>query len=243
MLPKIDVPIYTMDLISTGKKVKFRPFTVKEEKLFLMASESEDVNSAIDTIKQVVRNCIVNDVDVDKLPIFDIENIFLNLRARSIGEVVDLKYKCNNDVTDETGEQKKCNNVVELSINVLDIKPEKNENHSNKVEITDKLGVVLKYPSFDSLKYSVEENQIDSTLNLIVDSIDYIYDEDSIYYAKDTSREELVEFIENLQNTDLVKFKEFFETMPKLKSNLHFKCNKCGYEEDILLEGIESFFV
>ena len=131
MLPKIDVPIYTMDLISTSKKVKFRPFTVKEEKLFLMATESEDVDTTLDTIKQIIGNCIVNDVEVDTLPMFEVENIFLNLRARSIGEMVDLKYKCNNDVVDETGESKKCNNVVDLSLNVLDIKPEKNENHTS----------------------------------------------------------------------------------------------------------------
>lgn len=243
MLPKIDVPVYTIELISNGKKVKFRPFTVKEEKLFLMATESDDVNTSLDTIKQVIGNCIVNDVDINKLPMFDIEHIFLNLRARSIGEIVDLKYKCNNDVTDENGEQKKCNNVVDLSLNVLDIKAEKNKNHTNKIEITDKLGVVLKYPNLDSLKYSDEEDELLTTINLIVDSIDYIYDEESVYHSKDTKREELIEFIEGLQNKDLIKFQEFFETMPKLKTNIHFKCSKCGYEEDILLEGIQNFFV
>ena len=140
-------------------------------------------------------------------------------------------------------ESKKCNNVVDLSLNVLDIKPEKNENHTNKIEITDKLGVVLKYPNLDSLKNSQTDDELMSTINLIVGSIDYIYDEESIYYAKDTKREELIEFVEGLQNKDLIKFKEFFETMPKLKTNIHFKCNKCGHEEDILLEGIQNFFV
>lgn len=241
-LPKIDVPIFSVDLLSTGKKIRFRPFTVKEEKLFLMASESDDVDTIIETTKQVINNCVLDEIDVDKLPIFDIEYLFTNLRARSIGEVVDIKYRCNNEV-EKDGEIGKCNNVVDLSINILNIHPQKSDEHNSKIEITDKMGVVLKYPSFESLKTYSEENELDSTLNMIADCIEYIYDDEQIYYSKDSTKEELIDFIETLQSKDLEKFKKFFDTMPKMKENIHFKCNKCGYEEDILVEGIQNFFV
>jgi len=241
-LPKIDVPIFSVDLLSIGKKVRFRPFTVKEEKLFLMASESDDVESIIETTKQVISNCILDDIDINKLPIFDIEHLFLNLRARSVGELVDIKYKCNNEI-DRDGEIKKCNNVVDLSINVLEIHPEIIEEHNTKIEITDKMGVVMKYPNFESFKQYTEQDEVTSTINLISDCIDYIYDDEQIYYAKDSTKEELVEFIETLQTKDLEKFKLFFDTMPKMKKDVHFKCNKCGYEENILVEGIQNFFV
>ena len=153
MLPKIDVPIYNVKLLSTGKSLRFRPFTVKEEKLFLMANEGEDLTTVVDTIKQILNNCILDEFDIDSLPLFDIEHLFLNIRARSIGEVVNLKYKCNNDVLDEeTKEEKKCNNVVQIDLNVLDIQPEKQEGHTTKIEITEKLGIIMKYPNFETLK-------------------------------------------------------------------------------------------
>ena len=241
-LPKIDVPIFSVDLLSVGKKVRFRPFTVKEEKLFLMASESDDVESIIETTKQVISNCLLDDIDINKLPIFDIEHLFLNLRARSIGEVVDIKYRCNNEI-EKDGEKSNCNNVVDLSVNVLEIHPESVAGHSSKIEITDKMGVVMKYPSFESLKQYSEQDEVSSTINLISDCIDYIYDDEQIYYAKDSTKEELVDFIETLQTKDLEKFKSFFDGMPKMKKDVHFKCNKCGYEENILVEGIQNFFV
>lgn len=242
-LPKIDVPIYDVKLISTGKKVRFRPFTVKEEKLFLMASESEDSSATINTIKQVLNNCIVDEIDIESLPLFDIEFLFVNLRARSISEVVNLKYRCNNMVKSEDDTEKKCNNLVEVDLNVLDIKPEAGANHTNKIEITDKLGIVMKYPKMDAIVISTEnKDDFDIVIDLILDCIDYIYDADNVYYAKDTTREELMDFLDSLQSKDLDKIKEFFETMPKMKKEIDFSCKKCGYHEKIELEGIQSFF-
>jgi hypothetical protein len=144
MLPKIDVPIYNVKLLSTGKNLRFRPFTVKEEKLFLMANESEELVTIVDTIKQILNNCILDEFQIDSLPLFDIEYLFLNIRARSIGEVVNLKYKCNNDVlNEETKEETKCNNIVEINLNLLEIEPEKQKAHTTKIEITEKLGIVM----------------------------------------------------------------------------------------------------
>jgi hypothetical protein len=242
-LPKIDVPVFTRKLLSNGKSIRYRPFTVKEEKLFLMANESEYLNSTIDTIKQVINNCIIDDIDVDSLPMFDIEYMFLNIRAKSIGEIVNLKYKCNNIVSAEGEDEKKCNNVVEIDVNILEIVPEKNDNHNTKIEITDKLGVVMKYPNIETIKKMDISNEADSVINMTISCIDFIYEDDKIYYAKDSTTEELVEFLESMQTKDLEKIKEFFNTMPVLKKKIHFKCNKCEHEEDIDLEGINNFFV
>ena len=238
MLPKLDVPIYSVNLISTGKPVRFRPFLVKEQKMFLMASESEDSNEMVYIIRQVLKNCVIDEIDIDSLPTFDLEYLFLNLRARSVEEVVDLRYKCNNVI-----DEKKCSGVVEFKLNLLQIEPTKNEKHKDKIQITENLGICFKYPTFDMLqKYEkLSENEI--MIRILVDCIDYIYDKDQIYYSKDSSREELEEFIDNLQQKDLEKFKEFFDTMPEIKKDVHFKCPKCSYEEDITIKGMQSFFV
>ena len=238
MLPKLDVPIYSVNLISTGKPVRFRPFLVKEQKMFLMASESEDSNEMVYIIRQVLKNCVIDEIDIDSLPTFDLEYLFLNLRARSVEEVVDLRYKCNNLI-----DEKKCSGVVEFKLNLLQIEPTKNEKHKDKIQITENLGICFKYPTFDMLqKYEkLSENEI--MIRILVDCIDYIYDKDQIYYSKDSSREELEEFIDNLQQKDLEKFKEFFDTMPEIKKDVQFKCPKCSYEEDITIKGIQNFFV
>jgi hypothetical protein len=241
-LPKIDVPIFDVKLFSTDKKVKFRPFTVKEEKLFLIASESDDPQSAITTIKQVLNNCILDDTDIDSLPLFDVEMLFLNLRARSIGEVVDLKYKCNNNIVEEDGREHKCGNEVGIEVNVLEVLPEVGQNHSKKIEINKKLGLVMKYPKMDIVVNMNDQENIDSVLQMIAGCIDYIYDENNLYYAKDSTKEELLEFLETLQSKDLENIKQFFETMPKMKKTLDFKCGKCGYQEKIDVEGIQNFF-
>ena len=243
MLPKIDVPIYDLKLISNGKKLRFRPFTVKEEKLFLMAVESNDSESSINTIKQVLNNCVIDEINLESLPIFDLEYLFIHLRAKSIGEEVKLRYRCNNQVQKED-KIDSCGNLVEMNFNLLEIQPTKNEQHTNKIEIENNLGVVFKYPSFETLqKYESNSNEIETILKMIIDCIDYIYDAEQIYYAKDSTEEELREFIESLQTKQLEKVKTFFDTMPKLQKKLNFKCSKCGYEEEIEVEGIQNFFV
>lgn len=241
MLPKIDVPVYEVKLPSMDESIKFRPFTVKEEKLFLMAYESNDAKYSVDTIIQVLNNCIISDIQVKDLPTFDIEYLFLNIRARSVGEIVKLKYRCNNDVGTEE-EPKKCNSSVEIELNVLEIEPTRDSNHSNKVEITDKLGIVMKYPKMNLIKDNTDVEDFNVVLDLIINCIDYIYDENNVYYAKDSTKEELLEFLDSLQSKDLEKIKQFFDTMPKLKKKIDFNCNKCGYHENIELEGLQSFF-
>jgi hypothetical protein len=241
-LPKLDVPIFTIDLPLSKTKLRYRPFLVKEEKLLLIAMESDDEKTIMDTIKQIINNCCLDDVDTETLPITDLEYFFLHLRARSIGEIVDLQYKCNNKVKDDAGEEVECGNNVKLKVNVLEIEPTFNDKHTNKIELTDKLGIVMKYPNFATIDKVKSNNDVEQILGIIMNCVDYIYDEDSIYYRKDISDEELTEFIENLTQKQFAKVQEFFETVPAIKKEMDFKCNKCGYQEKILIEGIQNFF-
>jgi hypothetical protein len=243
-LPKIDVPIYEITLPLLQKKVKIRPFRVKEEKILLMAMESEDDAAVLLAIKQIVNNCCVDDLDVDSLPVLDLEYMFLQLRARSIGEIIDLQYRCNNDVDNED-ETKKCGNIIKLNFNALEVQPEFDVEHTKKIQLTQKLGVVMKYPDFKLVnKISNLSNLSDADViaKTISGCIDYIFDNDSVYYAKDATDEELLDFVDSLTREQFAKIQEFFDTVPKMKKNLTFKCSKCGYEEELVLEGIQSFF-
>ena len=242
-LPKLDVPIFTVDLPLTKTKLRYRPFLVKEEKLLLIAVESDDEQTIMDSIKQIINNCCLDEIDTDSLPITDLEYFFLHLRARSIGEIVDLQYKCNNKVENEEGQEIECGNNVKIKVNVLEIQPTFNEKHTNKIELTKNLGIVMKYPNFSLIDKVKSTNDVDQILNIVKNCVDYIYDADSIYYRKDISDEELSEFIENLTQKQFAKVQEFFETVPAIKKELDFKCNKCGYEEKIMVEGIQNFFV
>ena len=207
-----------------------------------MAAESDDAKETVNVIRQVLKNCILDEIDVDGLPTFDLEYLFMHLRARSVEEVVDLKYKCNNNVKDEAGEEKKCTGSVSFKLNLLEVEPTKNPDHSNKIQITENLGLCLKYPTFEMIQKYENLNEEEIMTKILVDCVDYIYDKDSVYYAKDTTKEELEEFIDNLQQKDLEKIKQFFDTMPELKKDVHFNCPKCGYEEDITIKGLQNFF-
>ena len=243
MLPKLDVPTYEISLISTGKPIRFRPFLVKEQKLFLMASESDDPKETINVIKQVLKNCIIDDIDVESLPTFELEWLFIQLRARSVEEVVHLNYKCNNNVKDEEGKEVKCNGVVEIDVNLLEIQPSKNPNHTNKIQLSENLGIVLKYPTFEVIEKFENSKESDVISNIIVDCIDYIYDKEQMYYAKDTTKQELTDFVDNLQQKDLEKIKVFFDTFPEVKKDVSFECPRCHYKEDIAIKGMQNFFV
>lgn len=243
MLPKIDVPIYEIKLLSTDKLVQFRPFLVKEQKLFLMNTENDDVESTIKVIRQVLKNCVLSDIDIDALPIFDLEYLFIHLRARSVSEVVNLKYKCNNTIKDDKDEDKQCDSLEKFEIKLLDIKPTKGEGHNNNIKLSEKLGIVMKYPTFEMIAKLDGKSEDEILMELLTNCVDYVYDADNIYRAKDTPREEIVEFIDSMQQKDLEKIQNFFETAPKIKHTIEFKCKKCKYEENITVEGLQSFFI
>lgn len=241
MLPKIDVPLYEITLPLLKKKIKIRPFLVKEEKILLMAMEAEDENSVLLAIKQIVNNCCVDGIDVDKLPILDLEYIFLQLRARSIGEIIELQYKCNNDVPSEDG-TKKCNSIIKFNFNALEVEPIIDSRHTKKIELTSNLGVMMKYPDFSIMSKMKDLTEVEMLAKMITGCIDYIYDKEEIFYAKDVPESELNDFIDSLTGEQFAKVQEFFDTLPKMKKNLEFKCSKCGYQEELVLEGIQSFF-
>jgi len=236
-LPKIDVPIFSVELPSTKEKVTFRPFLVKEQKLFLMNAENNDPKETINVIRQVLKNCVISSLDIDALPVFDLEYLFLNLRARSISEVVNLKYKCNNTVEDKV-----CGTINEINVNVLEIKPTVYPEHTNKIQLTDNVGICMKYPTFEMLNEMAGKSEGDVIMETIYNSIDYIYDNESVYQAKDISKKEIEDFIDNIQQKDLEKLRVFFDTMPKIKKEIEYKCKKCDYQEKIVLEGIQDFF-
>jgi hypothetical protein len=242
-LPKVEFPVYTMELLSNNKKIRFRPFLVKEQKLLLMATESEDNKDIIDVVKQICKSCILDDIDVESLPVFDLEYIFLNLRSRSVNEIVELQYRCNNNVKDESGNDKVCGSLEKFKINLLEIKPTKQEKHTSKIMFSDTLGVVMKYPTFDMIENLKGTTEEEILFELLTKCIDYVFDKEEVYYAKDYSQEELMDFIDNLQQKDLEKIQEFFDTAPKIKKDIQFKCHKCNYEENIVVEGLQNFFV
>jgi hypothetical protein len=237
-LPKIDAPVYELTLPLSKKQVRFRPFLVKEQRNLMMALESDDKETIEKNIRQVLTNCTITDgVDIDKLPILDVEFFFINLRARSVGEVVDNRYRCENVVND-----KKCGNLMETKINLLDIKVNFPENVKDEIQLNDKLSIKLKYPEFSIISGAGESSATDLAFNMIINSIEHIYDGQQYYYAKESTKEELVEFIESLNTEQFAKIEEFFENLPTLNKTIEMDCSKCGFHHKIEVEGLESFF-
>ena len=243
-LPKIEVPKYELTMPSSGEPVKYRPFLVKEEKILLLAMESEDEGEMIDAIQNIIKNCLYNEVDVAAMPMFDMEFIFLQLRAKSKGEEIDLNFECE-----------KCKNSIPLKINLNDVKVQQNEKHSKKISLTDDIGVVLKYPSMALQKVikDTDASEVTTIFETIISCIDHIWDKETVYSSKDHSSEELAEFIESLPDNAFTKLQQFFDTLPVLKHDVKIKCNarvgkgkqktSCGWSETKTLEGMGSFFV
>jgi len=243
-LPKIDLPTYEFELISTGKKIKFRPFLVKEQKILLMAMESGDEKDALDSIKQIVSNCIIEkDFDINQLSSFDLEYFFVQLRMRSIGEKINLSFSCKNMISEE----EECNNLMKFEYDLSKVSIEHEPNHSKTIFFTKDIGVVMKYPSFNVIKEALdlesEKSETENALNMIIDCIDYFFEGENVFYINEMSRKEIEEYIENLPKTYFDKMESFFDTFPKVKSIIEHKCKKCGFDHVIPVEGLTSFFV
>jgi hypothetical protein len=237
-LPKIDTPVYELDLPLSKKHIRFRPFLVKEQRNLLMALEADDSETIQQNIRQVLANCtLTEDVDFDSLPVVDIEYYFLNLRARSVGEVIENKYKCNNVV-----EGQECGNLMDVKVNILDIKIE-NKDVKDEIQINDKIIVKLKYPQFSLVKRASNmESVTDLAFDMIVESIEWIFDGEQYYYAKEAEPAELIEFVESLNQEQFNKVEEFFINIPSLNKTVEMDCKKCGFHHEIEVEGLESFF-
>ena len=236
-LPTIVTPTYELELPSTGKKVKYRPFLVKEEKLLVLALESEDTKQITTAIKAVLKNCILTrGVKVEHLPTFDIEYLFLNIRGKSVGEEIDVNIVCPDD--EET--------QVEININLDDIEVQKDENHSNQIKLDDNLMMEMKYPSLEQFIKSNfdlnDSNQMDQSFDLIASCIDKIYTEDEVWSTADCTKKEVKEFLESMNSSQFKDIEKFFETMPKLSHSVTFTNPKTEVESTVVLEGLSSFF-
>ena len=236
-LPKIATPTYSLVLPSTEKEISFRPFLVKEEKLLVLALESEDTKQITTAIKAVIKSCIqTKGIKVELLPTFDIEYLFLNIRGKSVGESLDVNIICPDDG--------KTN--VPVTIDLDDIKVVKTEGHSNKVELDKTLMMELKYPSLDEfIKNNFDfkdENAMEQSFKLIASSIDKIYNEEEVWVAADCTKKEINEFLESMNSQQFKKIEEFFTTMPKLSHTIKVTNPNTKVESEVVLEGLASFF-
>jgi hypothetical protein len=237
-LPMNSTPIYNLVVPSTKKSVKYRPFLVKDQKALLVAQQSADQRVMIDTLKEVIKSCITDSIDVSKLAIFDIEYIFTQLRSKSVGETVDIVLSCDED-HGEDDEKAKIKHTVDLS----EIKVQEKEGHTNKIGLFGDVGVVMKYPNMDDIK-KLQGGSVtnEDTFKLVAASIDYIYDNDAVYHAKDQTEKELMDFINNLTSEQFTKIQGFFDTMPKMTHTINYNCPVCKKAHTVVLEGMESFF-
>ena len=234
-LPKIDVPIYELTVPSTDEKIKYRPFLVKEEKLLLIAMESGENSDILRAVKDIVDACTFNKMKIGNMPMFDVEYIFLQIRAKAVGEVSTLRILCRDDM--------KTYAKVEVDLNEIEVRV--TDAHTNKIELSDEMGVIMKYPTVDSFV----ENKIDdispaNMLDVIITCIDKIYDKkgEEVYDAKDSTKQELIDFVEQMNTTQFADVQKFFDTMPALSHEITVKNPKTKKESKVTLNGLNDFF-
>jgi|TARA_B100000900_G_scaffold331934_1_gene292734 hypothetical protein len=235
-LPKIVTPTFELDLPSSGKTIKYRPFLVKEEKLLVIALESEDSQQITTAIKAVISDCILSkDVKIETLPTFDIEYLFLNIRGKSVGEVVEVNIVCPDDGETE----------VKVSINLDEIQVIRNEEHTKTVKLDDTYFMDMKYPSLEQFirnNFEFENPDMDQSFELIGSCIDKIYDNEEVWSTSDVSPQEVKDFLEQLNSTQFKEIEKFFSTMPKLSHTIDVKNPKTKKKSKVTLEGLSSFF-
>lgn len=235
-LPVANTPIYKLTIPSTGKTVSYRPFLVKEEKALMIAQQSEDAETMISTLKAVIEACIQDKIKASELAIFDIEYIFTQLRAKSVGEFVELILKC------DTCEDEKAS--VKYDIDLTKIKVNIPKEHNKTIPLFGDVGVIMKYPSLEMLKKleNLDGNDAEAIFEIIMSCIDSVYDSQQIYSTKDHKPEEIRQFVDNLTQEQFLKLQQFFETMPKLEEKVNYKCPLCSKEHEKYIRGLESFF-
>ena len=234
-LPTVDLPTHELEIPSNKKKIKFRPFLVKEEKVLLLALESEDDKNIRNAVHNLLKGCISSRIKIDKLATFDLEYIFLNIRAVSVGEVVDINVTCQDDEKTQ----------VKYQLNLTNVNVTFPEGHSNKIMLTDDLGVIMRYPSFNRFvenQFAQKEVNEDTVIEIIAESIDQIFQGEEVYDESTTTPKEFIEFVESLTNTQLEKLQTFFETSPRLEHKFKVKNPNTDVESDYTISGLASFF-
>jgi len=236
MLPKVEVPTYELTLPSQDKKVKYRPFLVKEEKILFVALETGKEKDMVNALRDIIKNCTFNSIDVEKLPIFDIEYIFINIRAKSLGEKASFRVLCPDDNVTYT----------DIEVDLTKVEVEVDDNHTNKILIDNKknMGIVLKYPTLNT--YSVlggkNTNTVENIFSTLIHVVDHIFEGEKIFPAKDVSEKELQEFFENLPQDNFLKIKDFFDTMPRLKTVVDVENPKTKVKSKVVFTGLTDFF-
>jgi hypothetical protein len=225
-LPTLSVPTFDVEVYSTKEKVKMRPFLVKEEKILILAAESNQRSDMIRAMQQVINSCSSGKIDAEKLPFFDLQNIFIKLRAQSIGKESEFNLICGE-----------CGHKTPTSLDLEQINLRVTPNHNNKIMLTDEIGVVMKYPTAEVL---INEDQ--PVFDLVVSCVDKVFTLDEIHDAADQSHEEISNFIDSLTSEQFDKIVEFFETAPKIFHNIEYTCSKCQTENTVVVDGVENFF-
>ena len=234
-LPKLNTPTYELEVPSTDEKIKYRPFLVKEEKILMIAMESKDNTQIVNAVKDIVSACTFDKVDISSMPMFDVEYIFLNIRAKSVGEVSKLRVLCPDD--------KKTYTNVEVDLTKVNV--EIGEGHTNKIELTDDTGMIMTYPTIDSFtETGITSINAENMIELIGSCVLQIYEDkgEKVYQGKDQTRKELTEFIESMNTAQFKKVQQFFDTMPKLKHTIKVKNPKTKKSSDVTLNGLNDFF-
>ena len=234
-LPQINTPVHELKIPSTGRKVKYRPFVVREEKILLLALESENQEEVTDAIIQIIGNCIQTKIDLDSLSTFDVEYIFLNVRAKSVGEILEFSITCPDD-----GETQ-----AEVEINIDDIQVVKDKGHTDTIDLENGYFIKMKYPTMKYIMEKKPDDQkslIDSTFEYAVECIDTIYNDEETWEAADSTKKELEEFVEQMNSKQYQKLQSFFATMPKLSHTVKVTNPKTGVKSDVTIEGLANFF-
>jgi hypothetical protein len=232
-LPKLDQPTYTLIVPSTDNEITYRPFVVKEEKILMMAQQDGEPESITRATKQVISNCIVSgDLDVNSMTSFDVEYIFIQLRARSMGETIDLVSSCEE-----------CEASIDFQININDVVVTKKDGLSNNIKLTDEVGIIMRWPEVDDMvNIDSSLGEIEQAFALVATCTQQIYDASTVYDSKDLSRKEIEEWVGDLAQDQFFMIRDFFDNMPKVTLTTNITCGSCGHETSRTLEGLKNFF-
>ena len=232
-LPKIDIPTFTTNLPSTDQAVVFRPFLVKEEKILLIAQQGEDSKEQISAVKQIINNCVQSEINLETMPIFDLEWLFLQLRIKSVSDKVTLKFRHTKTT--------ECNHIYEYELDLNEVKMKFSDDHNKEVKITDSISVFLKYPNIETATLDFNPNDLDSIIEFITSGIEFIKDGETYHETKDYKPEEVREFLEQLSQEQMLNIQKFYETQPSLSHTIAYTCPKCGVEEEATLRSLQDF--
>ena len=238
-LPMMNTPTFNLVVPSSGLGVKYRPFLIKEEKALLIAQQSEDPVVMVDTLKNVIQSCVIDKIDMEKLATFDLEYMFTQIRAKSVGENVDLYFPCDIDHGEDNEKAR-----VKITLDLTQIQVFKPDGHNNKIELFGDVGVKMKYPTLDIIKKleKLDTDDLEKIFEVVANSIEYIYQGDEIFYAKEQKPDDMMQFLNNLTSDQFLKVQKFFETMPRIKQEVAYDCPVCGKHHEKTLEGLQSFF-